>query len=309
MPALHRTLLAELGLFSLFSSPTDVKLLILQRFTRFFAFGGSTIILALYLHALQIHDAQIGLFMTLALVGDLVSFVLTLFADGVGRRRVLMLGAGLMAVSGLVLANSGSFWLLLVAAVIGVLSPKYVVFYSLSHLDNSEFGSMLTGYSGREIGPFSAIEESTIAQLTPAPIRSDIFAWYTVIGSVGSSCGKLATGWVVQHLQTLEGWDPKRSYRAVFLAYAGLGFVNVVLACFLSSRVEAERHQAAKLTLEEADETEPLLERDGTMANCGDAVLERKTLLPNISRESQAIVIKLCLLFAVDSLASGLVPA
>jgi predicted MFS family arabinose efflux permease len=124
MPALHHRLLTEFGLFSLFSSPTDVKLLILQRFTRFFAFGGSTIILALYLHALQIPDAQIGLFMTLALVGDLVSFALTLFADGVGRRRILMLGAALMAVSGLVLANSGSFWLLLVAAVIGVLSPK-----------------------------------------------------------------------------------------------------------------------------------------------------------------------------------------
>ena len=37
-----------------------------------------------------------------------------------------MLGAALMATSGLVLANSGSFWVLLVAAVVGVLSPKYV---------------------------------------------------------------------------------------------------------------------------------------------------------------------------------------
>lgn len=124
MPPLHHTVLAELGLFSLFSSPRDVKLLILQRFARFFAFGGSTIVLALYLHALHISDAQIGLFMTLALVGDVVSFALALFADGVGRRRILMLGAGLMAVSGLALANSGTFWLLLVAAVVGVLSPK-----------------------------------------------------------------------------------------------------------------------------------------------------------------------------------------
>jgi predicted MFS family arabinose efflux permease len=131
MPAIHQSILAEFGLFSLFSSPRDVKLLILQRFTRFFAFGGSTIVLALYLHALQISDAQIGLFMTLALVGDVVSFALTVCADGVGRRRVLMLGASLMAVSGLVLANSGSFWVLLVAAVVGVLSPKYIEFYAL----------------------------------------------------------------------------------------------------------------------------------------------------------------------------------
>jgi predicted MFS family arabinose efflux permease len=125
MPSsLHQSLLAELGLLSLFSSPRDVKLLILQRFTRFFAFGGSTIILALYLHALHISDARIGLFMTLALVGDVVSFALTVCADGVGRRRILMLGAGLMAASGIVLASSGSFWMLLIAAVVGVLSPK-----------------------------------------------------------------------------------------------------------------------------------------------------------------------------------------
>ena len=123
MPALHQSLLAELGLLSLFSSPRDVKLLILQRFTRFFAFGGSTIVLALYLHALHVSDTQIGLFMALALVGDVVSFALTVCADGWGRRRVLMLGAGLMAASGSVLACSGSVWLLLLAAVFGVLSP------------------------------------------------------------------------------------------------------------------------------------------------------------------------------------------
>lgn len=125
MPALHRHLLAELGLTSLYACPRDVKLLILQRFSRFFAFGGSTIVLALYLHALHVSDARIGLFMTLALVGDVVSFALTVCADGVGRRRVLTLGAGLMAASGLVLAWSDSFGLLIVAAVVGVLSPKY----------------------------------------------------------------------------------------------------------------------------------------------------------------------------------------
>jgi hypothetical protein len=176
-------------------------------------------------------------------------------------------------------------------------------------LDDRELVSMLTGYSGREIGPFSAIEESTIAQLTPAPIRSDIFAWYTVIGSAGSSCGKLATGWAVQHLQTLEGWDPILSYRTVFLLYAGLGVINVLLACFLSSRVEAEKHRTLELDSEEDGETEPLLNDDRGVVIAGNTTTEEKALLPNISKRSQAIVIKLCLLFAVDSLASGLVPA
>jgi MFS family permease len=161
--------------------------------------------------------------------------------------------------------------------------------------------------SGREIGPFSAIEESTIAQLTPVPIRSDIFAWYTVIGSAGSSCGKLATGWIVQRLHTFEGWDQIQSYRAVFFAYAGLGVANMVLTCVLSPKVEAETHHIINVDLGGATETEPLLnsrETEGAVI-----AVERKSLLPKISNESRAVVIKLCLLFAVDSLASGLVPA
>lgn len=162
-------------------------------------------------------------------------------------------------------------------------------------------------YSGREIGPFSAIEESTIAQLTPGPTRSDIFAWYTVVGSAGSSCGKLATGWIVQHLQTFEGWDQIHSYRAVFFAYASLGVVNMVLTCFLSSEVEAETQHLTNQNSGGARETEPLLNSRETE----DAVIavERTSLLPKISKESQAIVIKLSILFAVDSLASGLIPA
>jgi len=130
-----------------------------------------------------------------------------------------------------------------------------------------------------------------------------------VIGAAGSSCGKLATGWAVQHLQTLDGWDPIRSYRAVFLAYAGFGFVNVMLACFLSSKVEAEKHGYLENDPEEETEAEPLLNGNESTAKSESAAVERKALLPKISKESQAIVFKLCLLFAVDSLASGLVPA
>lgn len=125
MAAIQNRFLAELGLISLYRSPSDVKVLILQRFVRFFAFGGSTIVLVLYLHALSIPDARIGLFMSLSLVGDLVSFALALLADGLGRKLVLTLGALLMALSGAVLASSGNYWILVAAAIFGVVSPKY----------------------------------------------------------------------------------------------------------------------------------------------------------------------------------------
>lgn len=112
---------------SLWQSPTDTKLLCAQRFVRLFAYGGSTLILASYLSALNISDDKIGLFMALTLVGDVViSFFLTLFADTMGRKAVLMLGSALMCGSGLVFALCGNFWALLAAAIFGVISPKYV---------------------------------------------------------------------------------------------------------------------------------------------------------------------------------------
>ena len=115
----------ELGVYSILHSSRDTKLLCLQRFTRLFAYGASTLILALYLSSLGSSDARIGLFMTLTLLGDVViSFLLTLVADGLGRRRILVLGAALMSASGVVFAISGNYWILVAASIFGVISPR-----------------------------------------------------------------------------------------------------------------------------------------------------------------------------------------
>lgn len=115
----------ELGVYSILRSSRDTKLLCLQRFTRLFAYGASTLILALYLSSLGSSDARIGLFMTLTLLGDvIISFLLTLVADGLGRRRILALGAALMSASGLVFAVSGNYWILVAASIFGVISPR-----------------------------------------------------------------------------------------------------------------------------------------------------------------------------------------
>lgn len=65
--------------------------------------------------------------MSLTLVGDVISFALTLLADGVGRKIILGGGALLMVMSGVVFASTGNFWCLLAASVFGVISPKFVL--------------------------------------------------------------------------------------------------------------------------------------------------------------------------------------
>ena len=124
---------AELGVFSIAYSSRDTKLLCLQRFIRLFAYGASTLILALYLSSLGTSDARIGLFMTLTLLGDVViSFLLTLVADGMGRRRILVLGSALMSASGIVFAVSGNYWVLVAASILGVISPRFEAYNRLA---------------------------------------------------------------------------------------------------------------------------------------------------------------------------------
>ena len=121
----------ELGLFSIVQSSRDTKLLCLQRFIRLLAYGGSTLILALFLASVGSSDARIGLFMTLTLLGDVViSFILTLVADGLGRRRILMLGAALMSASGFIFSLSGNYWVLVMASIFGVISPRCMPQYN-----------------------------------------------------------------------------------------------------------------------------------------------------------------------------------
>jgi MFS family permease len=294
-------LLNELGILTLYRSPLDTKILIALRFLRFFAFGGTTIILALYFHALGFSDAKIGLFMSLTLIGDAISFFLCILADGIGRRSILAIGACMFTFSGVVFALSGNYVLLVIAAVVGIISPN-----------------------GREIGPFSAIEESTLACLTERERRGDVFAWYALIGSLGAAMGKFVTGHVVSWLELKL--SEVGAYRVIFWAYAAIGTLSLALVGCLSSGVELhstkEKDRTDERTVEVVlDQSEvegeitPLLQAAKTQPSINITELpsvtpsEKRRLFPIITKESRSAVTKLCLLFALDSLASGLVPA
>lgn len=124
---MSQKMVRELGLITLWNSTLDSKLLCAQRFVRLFAYGGSTLILVSFLSALEISKAKIGIFMTLTMIGDtIISFLCGYFADALGRRSILMAGSVLMVGAGIIFAVCDNFWVLLVAAVVGVISPKYV---------------------------------------------------------------------------------------------------------------------------------------------------------------------------------------
>ncbi|KAH6629753.1 major facilitator superfamily MFS1 [Boeremia exigua] len=300
--------LHHFGVRTALGASRDVKCLFAQRFFRLFGYGATFLILVQFLASIGTSDGLAGLFMTLTMLGDaFISFVLVLITDKFGRRRILALGAILMTASGVAFASSSTYWVLLLASMIGVISP-----------------------SGNEIGPFRAVEESILSQLTEKDDRSDIFAWYTMCGTAGAALGTITSGWIVQTLSknTSAGGQAK-GYRVIFILYAALGIVKLLLVLTLSSEVELqvqEYEYVEVLELDAEDLQSPassprnsVEDRPPSSAHLNDAQQQQvskssrrdmsdrlRTLLPQISRQSLLILSRLIVLFALDSFASGM---
>ena len=70
-----------------------------------FGYGFLAVVLVLYLAAVGLDPLAVGIVLTLTLIGDtIISLWLTTHADRLGRRRVLVAGAALMVLAGVVFA-------------------------------------------------------------------------------------------------------------------------------------------------------------------------------------------------------------
>jgi MFS family permease len=236
-------------------SKIDAIILFTTRTVRLFAYGFLSITLALYLAQVGLSDKQIGLLLSLILVGDIpITLWITTSADRIGRRRMLILGALLMIFGGAAFVLTNNIVLLMFAAIIGVISP-----------------------SGNEIGPFLAIEQAALSQLVPDDRRTQVFAWYNLVGSFATAAGALGGGMIVQSLQH-AGFSSLDSYRAILIAYAVAGALLALIFLAVSSSVEA------------------------------NAVMEiaKTPRLLGLHRSRNA-VIKLSVLFSLDAFAGGFI--
>jgi MFS family permease len=232
----------------------DGRLLFATRAARMFAYGFLSVVLVLYLKEIGLGEDQIGLLLTLTLLGDtVISLWITTAADRLGRRRMLVLGALLMAGAGIAFAVTQNFGFLLAAAIVGVISP-----------------------SGNEVGPFLSIEQAALSQTITDDERTEVFAWYNLLGSLATAAGALAGGLASQVLLT-SGFEGPAIYRPVVVAYGVAGALLAVSFLWLSANVE--------VTPENAD--------------AGGTWLGLHT--------SRSVVFKLSGLFALDALGGGFV--
>ncbi|KAL2160722.1 hypothetical protein VTH06DRAFT_919 [Thermothelomyces fergusii] len=302
--------LRESGLLSVAEAGGDAWLIITARTCRMFAYGASSLILALFFAELGFPDSRIGLFMTLTLAGDVVlSLLLTLVADRAGRRRTLLAGSALMVASGAAFALSENYWVLLAAAVVGVISA-----------------------TGGDFGPFRAIEESMVSELTTPATRADVLVWYVTLASLGSSAGTEMSGRIIDRLRARDGWTLADAYHGCFWLYAVMGLVNMGCTAMLSARCELRARKGGQQREEDpgedagspSGESEPLLGEGGSRSRSGRREREgpaagddgpktggkkeegRGSWVAQISRETLSVISVLWFLLMVDSLADGM---
>jgi len=239
--------------------PFDGWLLFATRSIRLFAYGSLSVVLVFYLIGIGLSEPQTGALLTLTLAGDtIVSLYLATRADRIGRRRTLVIGAALMAAAGMVFASTRTLWLLVLAGTVGVISP-----------------------SGNEVGPFLPIEQAALTNVTTDRTRTEVLAWYTLVGSFATALGALAAGLTTRGLHETS-IAPTSRYRAVVILYAAIGIALAALFSGLSRAAEATR----------------LSEKS--------AVRTRFASLSGLDK-SRDVVVKLAALFALDSFAGGFV--
>ncbi|KAH9879007.1 hypothetical protein J1614_002442 [Plenodomus biglobosus] len=294
-----------LGITSLNSTGRDAYIIIMLRSLRMFTAGIPSLILALFFSSLEFPDSRIGIFMTLTLLGDvLLSLLLTLIADKLGRRKILFGGSVMMAGSGVVFALSENFWVLLVAAVFGIISV-----------------------TGADCGPFRAVEESILSGLTDARSRSDVLAWYVTATTMAGAVGAEVAGRMVHALEKSSG-DVRKAYHALFWGYAAFGVIGSVLCLGLSDRCEAAGEKRAEMkergsrsgdgeeeevlleamTPSTTDEFEDTEDRRARRQDVRVPEQQKQSYFSQISKPTRNIMFKLWILLAIDSLADGMTP-
>jgi MFS family permease len=194
----------------------DGRLTLAARIIRTFSYGFLSIILAVYLKLLGFSDFSIGIVLSATLVNSVIFTLLaTLYADKVGRRRMLIIYAGLLSVSGTLFALTENYTLIVVAALIGTVNA-----------------------TGSETGAFLSIEQAFLPKtIADDSKRNTAFAIYNMVGTFAMSAGILFSG-LPTILQQQYGWSQVESIKPLFLLYSGLGIVVMAIYFMLSEKVE-----------------------------------------------------------------------
>lgn len=209
-----------LGTEALRNLSDDAILLMKCKVVRSFSFGFLAVMLVLYLVELGYSVESVGVIFTYTLFGDAaISLALTTHADSFGRRKCLLIGSFLAIITSFIFITQTNFYVIVLAATFGVISP-----------------------SGSEVGPFMAIEISSLTQVIPSNQRAKLMAWYNLFGSFACAFGALSCGLFVRlfHQSPYFEYDILTSYRITFCLYSSLHVYLMYLFLSLGDDIEVQ---------------------------------------------------------------------
>jgi MFS family permease len=183
------------------TATADAHRLLWARGVRALADGFVSILLPAYLVALGYDAFEVGVITTATLLG---SAALTLFAGRItarfGHRGPLLAATVLMVCTGLAFASVQAFWPLLVIAFIGTLNPA----------------------SG-DVSIFLPIEQSLLARSVDKKDRTELFAHYSLAGSLMGAVGTLLAAAPDFASRIIPGLTEVGAMQAMFAVYGALG--------------------------------------------------------------------------------------
>jgi MFS family permease len=188
---------------------TEIVVLYAARAARGFGDGFAVIILPAYLSDIGFSPFQIGLVAAVALLGSaVVTLAVGLLAARHDLRGLLLIGALIMAATGLALPNVGHIALILAVMFIGTMNPS-------------------TG----DIGMLVPLEQTMLAHGVADHDRTRTFARYSLIGAVATAAGALAAA--APDALVAVGIGQLGALTAMFYLYAALGLACAALYSYL----------------------------------------------------------------------------
>ncbi len=189
----------------------DRSLLYAAAFARATGVGMSGVLVGLYAAGLGLPAAGVGIVVSAGLLGvALGTLAVTLYAERLGRTRCLIALALVSAAGTAGFALAPAAWMLAPAAALGMVNGM-----------------------GRDRGAAFSLEQAILPDLSDERGRTRAFAWYNVVLDSGHALGALAA--LLPSLLRHAGVAPLASYRAGFLAVAGLSAVGAFAYAGLSA--------------------------------------------------------------------------
>lgn len=198
----------------------DSKLILAARTIRTFAYGFLSVILAIYLKLIGFNELYIGLILTATLVNSVIfTLVASFYADRMGRRKMLIVYAALMSISGAIFFVTTNYIALIVSAFIGTINV-----------------------TGTETGAFLSIEQAILPQtINDVKKRNTVYALYNMVGTFAMSAGILLSG-LPQIFVQQYGLNQIESIKPLFVLYSIIGLGVLGIYFLISNKVEINRN-------------------------------------------------------------------